>query len=238
MQKLTLFISCESDHPRLSSDCVKCLESTDMNCSMQKRPEVLYKQAKVALDSLQSTGKIGLLQSTHFTQNPGFSAYTQHWVLYTWDELIMSISQVLGKPLHEFEEDLSRSYLIWTLNLLNLNLDQGASTQILFELMKRLTYLGNTKSEFIPSIQNPVLSICREARILCAWTGHKIEMNHWNHFWAHLCMLHCRLMHVTFCLSMCLSAALDYKSCRTDFILKSRRLWSQPEEVGFCVCDR
>ncbi len=46
-----------------------------------------------------------------YTQNPGFSTYTQHWVLYTWDELIMSISQV-GKPLHEFKEDLSRSYLI------------------------------------------------------------------------------------------------------------------------------
>ncbi len=56
------------------------------------------------------------------TQNPGFSAYTQHWVVYTWDELIMSISQV-GKPLHEFEEDLSRSYLIWTLNLLKANLE-------------------------------------------------------------------------------------------------------------------
>ncbi len=56
------------------------------------------------------------------TQNPGFSAYTQHWVLYTWDELIMSISQV-GKPLHEFEEDLSRCYLIWTLNLLKPNLE-------------------------------------------------------------------------------------------------------------------
>ena len=36
---------------------------------------------------------------------------------------------------------------------------KGVSTQILFELMKRLTYLGNTKSEFIPSIQSPVLSI-------------------------------------------------------------------------------
>ncbi len=35
-----------------------------------------------------------------YTQNPGSSAYTQHWVLYTWDQLIMSISQV-GKPLHE-----------------------------------------------------------------------------------------------------------------------------------------
>ena len=42
------------------------------------------------------------------TQNPGSSVYTQHWVLYTWDEHIMSISQV-GKPIHEFEEDLSRS---------------------------------------------------------------------------------------------------------------------------------
>ncbi len=58
----------------------------------------------------------------YITQNPGFSAYTQHWVLYTWDVLIMSISKV-GKPLHEFEEDLSRSYLIWTSNLLNLNLE-------------------------------------------------------------------------------------------------------------------
>ncbi len=61
--------------------------------------------------------------------------YTQHRVLYTWDDLIMSISQV-GKPLHEL-----------------------ASTQILFELMKRLTYMENTHNEFIPSIQNLVLSI-------------------------------------------------------------------------------
>ena len=37
-----------------------------------------------------------------YTQNPGSSAYTQHWVLYNQDELIMSISQV-GKPLHELE---------------------------------------------------------------------------------------------------------------------------------------
>ncbi len=47
----------------------------------------------------------------YFTQNPGSSAYTQQWVLYTWDDLIISISQV-GKPLHEFEEDLSRSSFI------------------------------------------------------------------------------------------------------------------------------
>ena len=47
----------------------------------------------------------------YHTQNPGSSAYTRNWVLYTWDKLIMSISQV-GKPLHEFEEDLSRSYLM------------------------------------------------------------------------------------------------------------------------------
>ncbi len=77
------------------------------------------------------------------TQNPGFSAYTQHWVLYTWDELIMSISQV-GKPLHEFEEDL-------------------------FEEDIKQTYLISSRF-FI--VQN---------------------------------------------------------------LLKSRRLWSQPEEVGFCV---
>ncbi len=56
------------------------------------------------------------------TQIPGSSAYTQHWVLYAWNELIMSISQV-GKPPHGFEEDLSRSYLIWTLTLIKLNLE-------------------------------------------------------------------------------------------------------------------
>ncbi len=67
-------------------------------------------------DHVSITGKMV------YTQNPSFSGYTQHWVLYTWDELIMSISQV-GKPLHEFEEELSRSYLISTLNLLKPNLD-------------------------------------------------------------------------------------------------------------------
>ncbi len=34
----------------------------------------------------------------------------------------MSISQV-GNPFHEFEEELSRSYLIWTMNLLKPNLE-------------------------------------------------------------------------------------------------------------------
>ncbi len=48
-------ISCKSDHRRLSSGCVKCLESTDMSWSMENRPEVLYKQAKVALDSFYFT---------------------------------------------------------------------------------------------------------------------------------------------------------------------------------------
>ncbi len=38
----------ESPHPYLI-----LVESTDMNCSMKNRPEVLYKQAKVALDSLK-----------------------------------------------------------------------------------------------------------------------------------------------------------------------------------------
>ncbi len=33
-------------------------------------------------------------QADSFTQNPGSSAYTLHCVFYTWDELIMSISQV------------------------------------------------------------------------------------------------------------------------------------------------
>ncbi len=35
------------------SGCVKCLESTIMSCSVKNRPEVLCKQAKVALDSLE-----------------------------------------------------------------------------------------------------------------------------------------------------------------------------------------
>ncbi len=50
------------------------------------------------------------LYGTH-TESSGSSACTQHLVLYTWDELTLSISKV-GKPLHEFEEDLSRSSLI------------------------------------------------------------------------------------------------------------------------------
>ncbi len=50
-------------------------------------------------------------KAVSYTQNPSSSAYTQDWDLYTWDELITSISQV-GKPLHEIEEDLSRMYLI------------------------------------------------------------------------------------------------------------------------------
>ncbi len=43
-----------------------------------------------------------IIYTFDFTQNPGSSAYTQHWVLYPWDELIISISQVheVGKPLH------------------------------------------------------------------------------------------------------------------------------------------
>ena len=53
MQNLTLFISCKSDHRRLSFGCVKSLESTDMSCSIENRPVVLYKQAKVSLDSLR-----------------------------------------------------------------------------------------------------------------------------------------------------------------------------------------
>ncbi len=54
MQKITFFISCKSDIYSLSSGCVKCLESTGMSCSIKNRPEVLYKQAKVALDSYKS----------------------------------------------------------------------------------------------------------------------------------------------------------------------------------------
>ncbi len=54
IQKLTLFIWCKSDHHRLSFGCVKCLKSTIMSCNIKNRPEVLYKQAKVALDSYRS----------------------------------------------------------------------------------------------------------------------------------------------------------------------------------------
>ncbi len=82
---------------------------------------VIHRNLQVAF--IAAFHPISLL-SSHFTntQNPGFSAYTQHWVLYTWDELTLSISQV-GKPLHEFEEDLSRSSLIWTWNPLKLNFE-------------------------------------------------------------------------------------------------------------------
>ncbi len=55
IQKQTLFISCKSELCRLSSGCVKCLESTDMSCSIRNHPEVLYKQPKVALDSYAHT---------------------------------------------------------------------------------------------------------------------------------------------------------------------------------------
>ena len=47
------FISCKSDIYSLSSGCVKCLESTIMSCGIKNRLEVLYKQAKVALDSYE-----------------------------------------------------------------------------------------------------------------------------------------------------------------------------------------
>ncbi len=40
------------DYCRLSSGCVKCLESTDMSCKMYNRPEVLFMQAKATLDDL------------------------------------------------------------------------------------------------------------------------------------------------------------------------------------------
>ncbi len=56
------------------------------------------------------------------------------------------------------------------------NFDQEASTQILFELMKKFTYLGNTNNNFILSIQNPVLSISLGARILCVLGKGFLEM--------------------------------------------------------------
>ena len=57
------------------------------------------------MGTLNPANIVGTLKGlSPYTQNPGFSAYTQHWVLYTWDELTISISQV-GKPLHEFDED-------------------------------------------------------------------------------------------------------------------------------------
>ena len=63
MQNPLLFISCKSAHFRLGSGRVKCPESTDMSCSMRTRPKVLYKQAKVALDSQYgSHGKNGTVR--------------------------------------------------------------------------------------------------------------------------------------------------------------------------------
>ncbi len=54
------FILCKSDHRRLSSGCVKCLESTIMSFSIKNRPKVVYKQAKVALDSLAPISLIAI----------------------------------------------------------------------------------------------------------------------------------------------------------------------------------
>ncbi len=56
------------------------------------------------------------------TQNPGFSAFTQYWVLHTWDELIITQYYFqVGKPLHE---------LISTLNLFKLNFDSTFSKYV------------------------------------------------------------------------------------------------------------
>ena len=65
MLKPTFFISRKSDYHRLSSGCVKCLESTDMSCSMQNRPEVLYKQAKVALGSFSNDLQFLVFSKVH-----------------------------------------------------------------------------------------------------------------------------------------------------------------------------
>ncbi len=45
------FIKTKSDHCRLSYSRVKCQKSIEMSPNMKNRPVVLYKQAKVALDS-------------------------------------------------------------------------------------------------------------------------------------------------------------------------------------------
>ncbi len=55
----------KSDHRRLSSGCLKCLESTIMSCSIKNRPEGLYKQAKVALDSYRTWCGKSLLQQMY-----------------------------------------------------------------------------------------------------------------------------------------------------------------------------
>ncbi len=111
------------------------------------------------------------------TQNPGFSAYTQHWVLYTWDELTLSISQVV-KPLHEFEEDLSRGSLIWTWNLHKLNFESTFSeyvwgvwhTCVFHEnariVCKYLTYLDPTQMLFKWLIINANLCMIPRLKIL------------------------------------------------------------------------
>ena len=44
------FTSCKLDC-RLNSGCVKCQEPTEISCSMKNPCEVLYKQAKLSLDS-------------------------------------------------------------------------------------------------------------------------------------------------------------------------------------------
>ncbi len=143
----------------------------------------------------------------HNTQNPGFSAYTQHWVLYTctWDELIMSISQV-GKPLHELEEDLSRSCLIWTLNLLNLNLES--------------TFLEYVWGVWHTHVFQENVSIACE---YLAYSDPTQILFKWLIIIANLCMI----------------PKVEYLISSRIFIvqnlLKIRRLWSQPEKVGFCV---
>ena len=75
------------------------------------RPIISETYSYCLCDVQTETDTYELKVQTSHTQNLGSSAYTQQWVLYTWDELIMSISQV-GKLLHELEEDLSRSCLI------------------------------------------------------------------------------------------------------------------------------
>ncbi len=50
-----------------------------------------------------------------YTQNPGFSAYTQHRVLYTWDELNMLKSDPQPKCAEEvwFFSDFKTMYMYY-----------------------------------------------------------------------------------------------------------------------------
>ena len=72
-----------------------------VNFERRRRGEIFYTEGVPGKKKINLGNFLCPPPQMIYTQNPGFSAYTHHWVLNTWDELIMSISQV-GKPLHVF----------------------------------------------------------------------------------------------------------------------------------------